>query len=152
MKTMFNEFGKPNAEVDEACVEIEKIARRLFQQMDRDAKEGEGYPPVEIRAIGSVMVQAIDCCIAEAVLNAGQRIRETARRNADPNLSAEEILLARAGNKIMAIKHYRQRTIFGLKESKDAVEAWMLENLGTKNPAYVPLPQERGSNEENQDK
>lgn len=150
MKTMFNEFGKPNEIVDAACVEIEKIARRLFQQMDSDAREGEGYPTVEVRAIGSVMIQAIDCCIAEAVLNASQRIRETARRNADPNLSAEEIALAKTGNKIMAIKHYRERTIFGLKESKDAVEAWMLENLGTKNPAYVP--QERGSNEENQDK
>lgn len=139
MKTMFNEFGVPNKEVNEAAEKVENIVRQLLRQMADAQREGEGYLVSELRAVGGVFVQAVDCCVAEAVLDAAYNIRQAARRNADPNLCAEEIILSRAGNKIMAIKHYRERTTFGLKESKDAVEAWMLENLGTKNPAYVPV-------------
>jgi hypothetical protein len=41
------------------------------------------------------------------------------------DLSAEERSLAAAGRKIEAIKQYRSRTNLGLKEAKDAVDAYL---------------------------
>jgi ribosomal protein L7/L12 len=43
----------------------------------------------------------------------------------EPSLQPELDRLIRANQKIMAIKHYREITHLGLKESKDAVEARM---------------------------
>lgn len=57
----------------------------------------------------------------------------------DLGLTYQEQAEARKPNgKIPAIKLYRTRTGHGLKESKDAVEAWMQARLGTKDN-YTPL-------------
>ncbi len=43
----------------------------------------------------------------------------------EPELDSEVIRLADAGQKIMAIKRYREVTGAGLKDAKDAVENYM---------------------------
>lgn len=60
----------------------------------------------------------------------------------DPSVLSEiEKNYAKGGNKINAIKEMRSRTGLGLKEAKDAVEAWMLKNLGySTNQPNPPSP------------
>lgn len=43
----------------------------------------------------------------------------------DPGMTAHIRQLARDGNKIQAIKEYREQTGASLKDAKDAVEHWM---------------------------
>ena len=50
-----------------------------------------------------------------------------------PELSAEVIEAIRANRKIEAIKRLREETGLGLKEAKDAVEAWARQN-----PQLIP--------------
>ena len=64
----------------------------------------------------------------------------------DPNSSAEEMDAVRAalrrGNKIEAIKLYREATGSGLKEAKDAVEAMEREPGGGPGDSLSPLSRE----------
>jgi ribosomal protein L7/L12 len=136
MKSIFNENGVPDKSVDEACAEISTIVRNLFDQMQND-----GYSIAEMRAVGCCFMQDIGCEVSAAVLTARFNIVEAKQKNADPRLDDEEIAFftediflaacpqTRWQNKLKAIKHYRERTGLGLKESKDAVEKWMSENL-----------------------
>jgi len=75
----------------------------------------------------------------EAML-AGQPVEHPAPIASEPTAQLQPELdrLIRAGQKIMAIKHHRTITNFGLKESKDAVEARMAELAGQPPPGLQP--------------
>lgn len=95
-------------------------------------------------------MQAVSGSISWAILDARESAKSTtllnerilafaeARRLADPNLNEKEIALVRDNKKIAAIREYRVRTGIGLYDAKDAVEGWMLKNLG-----YVNKPHQR---------
>ena len=120
----FNEFGKPIDSVEEVASSLERQARQFLESMVE-----QGYSATEIRAIGSYLSGSVDLAATWAVLHAGDKIRRDRIKNADPNLDDEERGYAALGEKIQAIKHYRERTGHGLREAKDAVEKYIRENL-----------------------
>ena len=113
----FDEFGKPNKEIDDFANQIEKDTIFFITKMI-----DEGSSAVDIRAISSYLQCAINCATSHAILTLAEKVHKDKQKNADPHLSAEETTSVRLGNKIDAIKKHRQRTGRGLKESKDAVD------------------------------
>lgn len=128
MNPLFNRDDQPNAAIEEIANGFEENTRNFLLSLTR-----QGYTLTDIRAVGGYLMQAVSGSISWAVLDAREFAFAEARRLADPNLNEEEIALVRDDKKIGAIKEYRQRTGLGLREAKDAVEGWMLKNLGYAN-------------------
>ncbi len=120
MKSIFNEYGVPAETVTEVAHDLERIAREFFRQM-----MDEGYPISEIRGVGEYFGAALGCAVSEAVLTAAFAKKKAQHKDADSNLSDEEMVFAANGMRIEAIRAYKTRTNFGLKESMDAVENWI---------------------------
>lgn len=55
-----------------------------------------------------------------------------------PQIEHDRLVLLAAGSKIEAIKQLRAFTGAGLKEAKDAIEAWVSETPAARGPAPVP--------------
>ena len=129
MKPPFDDEGNPNMEVEYMARTIEETIRRIMPDMLL-----QPYSVTEIRAVGNYLSQTVAEVIAEAAEKVAERVHQEKRRNADPNLDEEEKALANLwssnpSSKIQAIRHYRERTGAGLKEAKDAVEAYIGDNL-----------------------
>jgi ribosomal protein L7/L12 len=56
---------------------------------------------------------------------AGEEIKESLNDDSSLEVSFYEMELARSGQKIPAIKNYRQRTGVGLKQAKDTIDAFL---------------------------
>ena len=82
MNSVFNEFGVPNKAVNDIAYDIERLTKDFFNLL-----ANEGYPISEIRAVGGVFVQAIDCSVAEAMKTAAHEKCQEARRNADSRIT-----------------------------------------------------------------
>lgn len=121
----FNEFGKPIGCIEELATTLECLARNFLDGMVQ-----EGYSATDIRAAGSYLSGSVDLATSTAILHLQRNIHEQKRQNIDPNLDEIEQNYARnAHTKIQAIIHYRHRTGLGLRESKDAVEAWIKRTI-----------------------
>lgn len=121
----FNEHGKPIQEIDDLAYELENMAREFLHNMVQ-----QGYSGTEIRATAGYLSGAVDVAGSEAIFALSDKLRRDKIAQADKNLSPEEVALLKENrdNKIQAIRVYRDRTGLGLKESKDAIEAWLSSN------------------------
>lgn len=115
---LFNDAGKPIDEIEDVCSELEEIVREaLNSYVDR------GCSAVDLRAAGGLFASCVNLWPSMAILDLNERKRKKKIAESDPNLSPEEIALV-ATDRIAAIKAYRDRTGNGLRESKEAVDAY----------------------------
>lgn len=120
---LFNEFGKPNDEIERLASHFEQETRNFIANL-----VNQGCSATEIRAIGSYLSGAVDCAVVHNVIDFGQKLRKS-KFDANPNLNQDEQALVNAHcehrdyqKKIQAIRAYRQRTGMGLNDSKNAIE------------------------------
>jgi ribosomal protein L7/L12 len=123
MEPLFNQYGNPSEPLSEVAAQIEQISRNFLLGLVE-----KGYTATEIRAASGYIVGSAELSGAEAILMLQAKIHSDRIKNADPNLNDSEKGLASSGEKIQAIKNYRERTGNGLREAKDIVEKWMNEN------------------------
>lgn len=129
---IFDENGQPNDELKVFGEAQEEAINGLFARLIH-----HGATAVEIKAVAEYLISSVTVQSAWANLEIKDRNYNQKRLNADPNLSDEEMSFARNPNqKIEAIRQYRNRTGRGLKESKEAVEAWIRDNMGT-GPVHI---------------
>lgn len=120
---LFNQYGNPSEPLSEVAYEIEDISRKFLLGLVE-----KGYTATEIRAAAGYISGCAELSGSEAILTLQAKIHKDRIKNADPNLNDSEKGLASSGEKIQAIRAYRERTGNGLREAKDIVEKWMNEN------------------------
>jgi hypothetical protein len=123
----FNEHGKPNSEIDDFAFEVETLVRNFLHTMADNGCSG-----VELRAATGYISSCADLAGSHAIFYLSDKLRREKIAAADLNLTDEEasMLHEDVKNKVPVIKLYRERTGLGLKESKDAIEAWFNKNEG----------------------
>jgi ribosomal protein L7/L12 len=101
---------------------FKQLVRAINRNL-RTAREFEGTPQV-VEAVRLANVAILQCVLAKE--------NPTTYTGGLTQQEYEAIVIRK--NKIEAIKHYRQRSLQGLKEAKDFIEAEMLRlNIGHKN-------------------
>jgi ribosomal protein L7/L12 len=134
-KQPFDDNGMPNTDIHEFTNKLEDLTYEFLKEL---VDEHE-YNATEIRAISAYIINAVGLAESGTIFDIRDKILRERRKNSDPNLSEDEKTLiissldeddaTRGSYKIQTIRKYRERTGFGLREAKEAVEKWMRENL-----------------------